>query len=228
MHGGDDVCLLPRRTTSASNLARSRRTGTPMTLAWPWSSLRLQVDRVPCEPSASHRTRACSLLAIAVTAQMLSCKGSDDSRPHGVSPAVSSALGATDKTTEAVRGVLQIYDGARLYYFAANNSPPGERWLLRGHIGPMPPLGLCCKSRDHACAPPRSAWDFGLWPKLRFAMTDPHYYSYEYESDGASFTARAFGDLDCDGEFSTFEVAGTIQSLKEGRIPEVHKSSELE
>jgi hypothetical protein len=43
-------------------------------------------------------------------------------------------------------------------------------------------------------------------------MDDPHYYRYEYEvaADGRSFSARALGDLDCDGVYSTFEMVGDV------------------
>ena len=41
-------------------------------------------------------------------------------------------------------------------------------------------------------------------------MDDPHHYSYEFTSDESSFTARAYGDLNCDGVYSTFEMKGTI------------------
>jgi len=55
-------------------------------------------------------------------------------------------------------------------------------------------------------------WDNPSWQALTFAISDPHYYSYEYTSDGtgtnAQFTARANGNLDGDGTLSTFERAG--------------------
>ena len=45
-------------------------------------------------------------------------------------------------------------------------------------------------------------------------MDDPHYYRYEFISSGVStsaeFTARAQGDLDCDGIESTYEMYGTV------------------
>jgi hypothetical protein len=46
-------------------------------------------------------------------------------------------------------------------------------------------------------------------------IEDPHYYSYQFESAGkghaAAFTATAMGDLDCDDDYSTFELTGRIQ-----------------
>lgn len=43
-------------------------------------------------------------------------------------------------------------------------------------------------------------------------MTTPHRYSYEYSRDASnqSFTAIAHGDLDCDGEYSTFTLYGQV------------------
>jgi type IV pilus assembly protein PilA len=69
--------------------------------------------------------------------------------------------------------------------------------------------------------PVRSAgqWDDDTWQALNFSMSDPHYYSYEYESGGAGtgavFTARACGNLDGVGASSTFERAGGINGRSE-------------
>jgi hypothetical protein len=57
-------------------------------------------------------------------------------------------------------------------------------------------------------------WKHPTWRALDFAVEVPHPYKYEYVSSGvgdnAMFTARAIGDLNCDGVFSTFERMGTI------------------
>ncbi|MDB4942330.1 MAG: hypothetical protein JWP97_1864 [Labilithrix sp.] len=58
------------------------------------------------------------------------------------------------------------------------------------------------------------------FPCLKFEMTAPQYYMYNYTSTGAStdgdtFTATAQGDLNGDGTTSTFSQLGTIQ---EGRL----------
>ncbi len=58
------------------------------------------------------------------------------------------------------------------------------------------------------------AWDTPTWQALAFAIDDPHWYSYQYDSSGvgsnAMFTARAVGDLDGDGVLSTFERSGGL------------------
>jgi type IV pilus assembly protein PilA len=45
---------------------------------------------------------------------------------------------------------------------------------------------------------------------LRFSMATPQYYQYEYEATPTSFVARAHGDLNGDGVFSTFEIKGQL------------------
>lgn len=45
---------------------------------------------------------------------------------------------------------------------------------------------------------------------LKFEMSSPQYYQYEYEATPTGFTGRAFGDLNGDGVLSTFEIKGEL------------------
>jgi hypothetical protein len=45
---------------------------------------------------------------------------------------------------------------------------------------------------------------------LQFWMDVPQYYQYEYEVTPTGFVARAHGDLDGNGIFSTFEIRGDV------------------
>lgn len=45
---------------------------------------------------------------------------------------------------------------------------------------------------------------------LKFEMSAPQYFQYEYEATETSFVARAYGDMNGDGVFSTFELKGQI------------------
>jgi hypothetical protein len=69
---------------------------------------------------------------------------------------------------------------------------------------------------------PPGMWDHPTWRELEFGFTVPHSYSFSFDSENgphlAKFRARAAGDLDGDGLYGTFEVAG--QSA-EGGQPEV-------
>jgi hypothetical protein len=128
------------------------------------------------------------------------------------------------QTTEAVTNVKKIYDGARTYFDDGAKKFPGPS------MPPTPPLGACCKSPDHKCQPDPKLWT-STWQALKFSMDDPHHYSYAYEvdKDGTTFAAQAFGDLDCDGTYSTFEMVGSIGS--DGKVTGqagMFKDNELE
>lgn len=65
---------------------------------------------------------------------------------------------------------------------------------------------------------PMSDWsDNPVWAELGFAKSEPHMFHYDFlalnELDGygaCSFTAQAFGDLDHDFIFSTYERRGHV------------------
>lgn len=85
-----------------------------------------------------------------------------------------------------------------------------------GTTEPTPQLGMCCDpgsrglglGRDGYCAPVMELWMEPTWDALRFSVddSDPFYYEYAAAPDGQSFTARAHGDLDCDGTYRVLEV----------------------
>jgi hypothetical protein len=70
---------------------------------------------------------------------------------------------------------------------------------------------------------PQGTWSHPTWRLLNFEKSEPHYFAFEFESatsnEGAHFIARAFGDLDGDGELSHFEVFG---ETRPGRDPSVY------
>jgi type IV pilus assembly protein PilA len=119
------------------------------------------------------------------------------------------------KTTEARQFVKKIYDGARAYYM--------DRGVTKGGFAPIAPqfpddistptpaLTACCAAGDK-CAPAASLWTDPSWVALQFSVDDPHYYSYNYITTDpeTTFTAQAQGDLDCDAEYSLFEMYGTV------------------
>ena len=110
------------------------------------------------------------------------------------------------KTVEASVNVKKLYDGARAYY---------EEGTAKGFPGPSVPAtppATCCGRPGDKCAPEPTLWTKEPWRSLKFSMDDPHSYRYEYEVavDGRSFSARALGDLDCDGVYSTFEMVGDV------------------
>ncbi len=100
----------------------------------------------------------------------------------------------------------------------------------RASAGPTPPLGACCKGDKGKCAPDPALWSQPPWSDLDFSLDGPHYFSYEYKGapDGKSFTALAYGDLDCDGTHSTFSLTGTIGADGDPAIGQVAEQNPLE
>jgi hypothetical protein len=97
------------------------------------------------------------------------------------------------------------------------------------------PLTPAQVPRGERVTDPPGTWDHATWRRLDFELTVPHSFSFEFLSvnglssadagnDGkgaspsadaapaqpgrARFTARAHGDLDGDGSYSTFEISG--------------------
>lgn len=120
------------------------------------------------------------------------------------------------KTSEASQMLEKIASGARSYYLeeggAANSFTPVPPQFPATVA--VTPAVTCCNVPSRRCVPTSADWDQPTWIALKFAMEDPHYFRYEFESSGTSntakFTARAFADLDCDGTFSTFSMRGEV------------------
>jgi hypothetical protein len=107
------------------------------------------------------------------------------------------------KNSEAHEHLKKIAEGAKSYYL--------ESGALPASVATTPSLGSCCEGGGK-CAPDLAMWDQPTWRALGFSMDDPHYYRYEFQSDGDRFTARAIGDLDCDSNFATFRIYGQVDS----------------
>ena len=147
-----------------------------------------------------------------------------------------SAHAQKRKTAEARNNLLMLYQGARQRYteaaeMAEAGTPPPAAPLLAPSTAPIPALGACCRQGGR-CAPESSQWQASPWKELGFAIDVPHYYSYEYRVDrsSATFTVLAYGDLDCDGTFSTFSIQGSTGGDQgaPSRLPPIARKNELE
>lgn len=49
------------------------------------------------------------------------------------------------------------------------------------------------------------------WTCLKFSMQEPQYFQYNYTANDTEFTAAAAGDLDADGDPSSFTLLGAVQ-----------------
>lgn len=73
-----------------------------------------------------------------------------------------------------------------------------------------PGRGSCCDVAGQKCEEDPEAWTRPPWSDIGFKIKGETYFRVSLETSSAGFTARANGDLDCDGTFSTFEVFGDI------------------
>lgn len=142
------------------------------------------------------------------------------------------------KTSEARVQLAKMFDATSAYFNeehvdpgAATDGPPHRcpnNGKLVGESGITPPLSVDCnKGPGGRCVPADgggtgagyydiSVWtDNDVWNGLNFQMEQGHYFHYNFKwanaADGfgeCQFTTQAFGDLDGDGVFSTYERTG--------------------
>jgi hypothetical protein len=79
---------------------------------------------------------------------------------------------------------------------------------------------------------PVGTWDHPTWRRLDFAFTEPHGFSFEFESrlgkERSSFVVRARGDLDGDGVTSDFEIGGESRATDEPSLGPLRVHREVE
>ncbi len=119
---------------------------------------------------------------------------------------------------EAMRTLTQLVKSASIYYVKPRASVAGDRAAcsfpngqIRTHLA-----ASCCDPAVSAgnalCDPKKMEWNRTLWSALKWKLEEPHAFIYAYEGSGtlgdSRFTATAYGDLDCDGIYSTFRFTG--------------------
>lgn len=119
------------------------------------------------------------------------------------------------KTVEAYEALSKLRVGAKTYYMFTHWSKSGNilPHSFPTNIKMVPATGPRC---DRVVTP-TSEWDANGWHALHFSFTEYHYFAYAFSSDGATgvdakYTAFAYGDLDCDTKYSTFEIRGQVNN----------------
>jgi type IV pilus assembly protein PilA len=120
------------------------------------------------------------------------------------------------KTVEATMNVRKLFDSSVSYYEGEHADIGGNilQKQFPGSIGPAPAANTCCGQNGDKCKPNTTYFDKPEWAALNFSVDDPFYYWYQYVSTGvetaAAFQAYAYGNLDCDATYSTFQRSGTV------------------
>jgi hypothetical protein len=148
----------------------------------------------------------------------IACDSKEPAPASTGAPAASDDLGAMteymrkSKSAEAKIGVGSIARNAVSASEREQIAPDGTVSPIALVAAPLTPAaGSCCKQPKGKCTPKKTDWQQPGWEAIGFEMADPHYYAYELVVDATGFTARAVGDLDCDGELATFELRGTAK-----------------
>jgi prepilin-type N-terminal cleavage/methylation domain-containing protein len=124
------------------------------------------------------------------------------------------------KTVEATMNLRKLFDSSVAYFEAEHASPTGlglsKQFPTAPTSNPSPALGSCCGQKGDKCVPAATVFNDSTWAALNFSVDDPFYYSYQYNSSGtetgATFQASAFGDLDCDAIYSTYQRSARVLS----------------
>jgi len=107
---------------------------------------------------------------------------------------VMVAIACNDRrrsSLEAEHKLLGLYNNAKRIYSESGVFPVG--------IVPLTPETPCCKGPQQRCVSSREVWQHPVWKALGFHVDEPGRFQYSYESDGKTITAKAVGDLDCNG-----------------------------
>ena len=119
------------------------------------------------------------------------------------------------RTSEATMNLRKIFDSSVIYFALMYSDDTGGRSLAR-----FPPSEPLTPSDIPPGRPVESTrlFDTAVWNSLHFSLSDPHRFSYQYDSNGisndAQFTTSAFADLDADEECSTFVRFGTVIEME--------------
>jgi type II secretory pathway pseudopilin PulG len=127
------------------------------------------------------------------------------------------------KTAEAIGSVSAIAEAAASYYETSEGAQPvgttPEAARAMRHFPPpsngtVPPSIDMVRGKRYESS--RADWAGSPWTEMRFAIQQPQYYCYAFDSSGsgvgAKASATAQGDLDADGILSLYRLGVSVDS----------------
>lgn len=132
----------------------------------------------------------------------------------------------TSKNAEVPNSMKAIYDGSVAWFRNPNVHVDANGDAITpvfpATIAFTPTTTCCVSGKPAKCDPSNTggakydgvaAWGAQTWVDLNFRMENKHYYQYGYDGGiSTEFTAKAQGDLDCDGSFSLFQRKGIVDA----------------
>lgn len=118
-------------------------------------------------------------------------------------PAAKRSCTAKTRAAEADELLGYLADRVAAAVAATGRVPPTA-------AGPTPQTACC--DRGGTCEADSEAWTAPGWRELGFSIDGEHRFSYQYTPDpgGLAATARAVGDVACDGTTRVVEVVLTV------------------
>jgi prepilin-type N-terminal cleavage/methylation domain-containing protein len=117
------------------------------------------------------------------------------------------------KKTEASLQLNKIGKNAKRAYIENAQYVSGTAGLSPAKTGTN---GGCCggtgKSPNHCAANPTAFTSDAVWSALDFEIDEDTLFVYSYGGAATSYTAKAIGDLDCDGTEITYVLDGTASN----------------
>ncbi|MEM6290713.1 MAG: type II secretion system protein [Myxococcota bacterium] len=166
------------------------------------------------------------LAAIAIPTLTLYLRRAKTAEANGQLAKIFDATTAYFTSDRVDRGeVEQIGNGGQVAEGATHRCPHPPATPGGGEAGFTPTVN-CNEGPGGRCVPGQGAAGPGyydidewgtntVWNALNFGMEQGHYFHYNYVASNSNtgygacqFTSQAFGDLDDDGEYSTFERSG--------------------
>ncbi len=126
------------------------------------------------------------------------------------------------KTVEATEGLDKLKAGAKSYFQADHYDSAGDL-LPKQFPGTStalvtPTANDCCGGSTPKCEASSevTAWNVPVWRSLQFQQSDDHYFWWSWAGDSSNtssvFTADANGNLDCDSDYSTYRMLGSVDA----------------
>jgi type II secretory pathway pseudopilin PulG len=111
----------------------------------------------------------------------------------------SKAVEASLQLNKIGRSAKRIYSEAAQYVVGVAAELPVK-----------PGIGGCCGGpKNHCPAVPAAFATDAVWRQLDFQIDEDNLFLYDYLGSQTSFTAKATGDLDCDGTEIVYTLNGT-------------------
>lgn len=114
------------------------------------------------------------------------------------------------KAMEARATLQGMAYGAVDAFEASELASPGSETLCPSARSPIPSSIQDVSGKKYLASPSEWRSDPGF-SCLKFELSTPHYYQYDYTNMGDQFTGAARGDLDGDGITSLFEIKGRVE-----------------